>query len=758
MKENKKYMLYLDDSAELNDRIDDLISRMTLEEKVSRLLHNAPGISRLGIPEYNSWNECLHGVARAGIATVFPQVIGMASTFDDEMIFEITTAISDEARAKHHEFAKRGDRGIYKGLTECAPNVNIFRDPRWGRGQETFGEDPYLTGRLGVAYIKGLQGDDEKYLKTIPIVKHFAAHSGPEKDRHKFDAKVSQKDLNETYYYAFKRCVQDGQVASVMGAYNRINGEPCCASKKLIEDLIRKEWGFNGYYQADYAAVDDIMTGHKLTDTPEETAVWALESGCDLDCGFTYGSLASAVEQGMILEESIDVALKRVFEAFFRLGIMDLPENVPYSSIPYDIVNCEKHKKLALDCARQSMVLLKNNDSLLPLNKDIGTIAVIGPNADEKKILTANYNGTPSEYVTFLDGIRKKAGENTRVIYAEGCDHASTVDAADTFGKADRGFSEAEAAAEAADAVIVCLGLSPDIEGEENTQAQFALQMKKIDRDILEANLSPDYVKYLDYAAQVSADDKVDLNLPGMQQKLLETLYKMGKPIVLVLANGSPLTINWAQDNIPAIIEVWYPGESGGEALAEILFGETNPSGKLPVTFVKSTEKLPPFDSYDMEGRTYKYMQEDALYPFGYGLSYTDFEYSNLKISKDSISPDEEITVTVQVENAGNMEGFETVQIYKKHIDSSVVQVPKFELIDFRRVRLSPGQKANCEFTVTQRKMGLINDDGKCIVESGKVKIYAGGQQPDRQSAKLTGKNVLEAEFNICGETIEIDY
>ena len=757
MENKKQYECYLDDSAKIKDRIEDVISKMTLEEKVSRLLHNAPEIPRLKIPEYNSWNECLHGVARAGIATVFPQVIAMAATFDDEMIYKIAGAISDEARAKHHEFARRGDRGIYKGLTECAPNVNIFRDPRWGRGQETFGEDPYLTGRMGVAYIKGLQGADDRYLKTVPVVKHFAAHSGPEKDRHRFNAKVNKKDLAETYFYAFKRCVKEGKAASVMGAYNRINGEPCCANKTLIEDILRKQWGFNGYYQADYAAVDDILTGHKLTDTAEETAVWALESGCDLDCGFTYGSLVGAVEKGLISEDKIDNALGRVFEAFFRLGIMDSPENVPYANIPYDIVNCLEYKQMALDCARQSMVLLKNEGSVLPLKKDMGKIAVIGPNADEKKVLTANYNGTPSEYVTFLRGIRDKAGEGTQIIYAEGCDHASTVDE-DTIGKADRGFAEAVAAAETADAAIVCLGLSPDIEGEESMQAQFAKQLKKIDTDVLKKHLHPGYIQYINNAAETSADDKDSLNLPGMQEKLLKKLHAAGTPVVLVLANGSPITINWAQDNVSAIIEAWYPGESGGTALADILFGDCNPSGRLPLTFVKSTENLPPFKVYAMQGRTYRYMQDEALYPFGYGLSYTDFQYSKLMLSKKNAVPGEKITLNVDVSNCGEIKGYEVVQIYKKHMDSSVSQVPVFELIDFRRIMLEPGQTATCGFEITPRKMGIINDDGACIVERGRIKLYAGGQLPDRRSAELTGKKVLETELELFGDTVEIDY
>ncbi|NLO82417.1 MAG: glycoside hydrolase family 3 protein [Clostridiales bacterium] len=725
--EDKSTPIYLDPDRPLEERVEDLVSRLTLEEKVSQMIYASSAIPRLGIPEYNWWNECLHGVARAGVATVFPQAIGMAASFNDELMYRVACAISDEGRAKHHEFARQGDRGIYKGLTFWSPNINIFRDPRWGRGQETYGEDPYLTGRMGVAFVKGIQGDDPRYLKAVATPKHYAVHSGPEPLRHSFDARVSPKDLRETYLPAFKECVKEGKAVSVMGAYNRTNGEPCCASLTLLQKILRDEWGFDGYVVSDCGAIHDIHAHHKVTNTPEESAAMAVKAGCDLNCGRAFESLVNAVKQGLITEEEIDTAVKRLFRARFQLGMFDPPECVPYAQIPYEVNDCEEHRQLALEMARESMVLLKNEGGLLPLAKDLGTIAVIGPNADNKKVLLGNYNGTPSKYVTALEGIRSKVSPKTKVVYAEGCD--ITVTREGFWGEeATRGFAEALAAAQRADAVIMCLGLSPELEGEEG-----------------------------DAAASSAGGDKSSLDLPGMQEELLKAVCATGKPVVLVLFSGSPVSINWAHENVPAILQAWYPGEEGGTAIADVIFGDYNPGGRLPVTFVKSLAQVPPFTDYSMKGRTYRYLEEEPLYPFGYGLSFTSFEYSGLKLSSETITAGESINISVDVKNTGYIAGDEVVQLYIKDIEASV-DVPVHELRGFKRVKLQPGETTTVSFVLTPRQMALIDNDGKCILEPGRFKVMVGGRQPDKRSQDLTGTQVLTAEFEVTGQPVELEY
>ncbi|MBM7582102.1 beta-glucosidase [Caldicoprobacter guelmensis] len=719
--------IYLDPDQPLEKRVDDLVSRLTLEEKVSQMIYASSAIPRLGIPEYNWWNECLHGVAAAGIATVFPQAIGMAASFNDKLLYRVACAISDEARAKHHEFVRQGDRGIFKGLTFWSPNINIFRDPRWGRGQETYGEDPYLTGRMGVAFVKGLQGDHPKYLKVVATPKHYAVHSGPEPLRHSFDARVSQKDLRETYLPAFKECVKEGKAESIMGAYNRTNGEPCCASPTLLQKILREEWGFEGYVVSDCGAIDDIHMHHKVTSTPEESAALAVNNGCDLNCGRTFESLVNAVKQGLVSEETIDRAVKRLFRARFKLGMFDPLERVPYAQIPYEVNDCEEHRKLALEMARESMVLLKNEGGLLPLRKDLKAIAVIGPNADNKKVLLGNYNGMPSKYVTALEGIRAKVSPHTRVYYAQGCDLTNTEDT--HWGpRATAGFAEALAAAQRADVVIMCLGLSPDLEGEEGNAPKSA-----------------------------AGGDRVSLDLPGMQEELLKAVCATGKPVVLVLFSGSPVSINWAHENVPAILQAWYPGEEGGTAIADVLFGDYNPGGRLPVTFVKSVEQLPPFTDYSMKGRTYRYMEDEPLYPFGYGLSYTTFEYSNLRLSAEVIEAGQSLTVSVDVKNTGKMAGDEVVQLYLKDLEASV-DVPIHELKGFTRVKLQPGESTTVTFTLTPRQMALIDNDGRCILEPGKFRVMVGGRQPDKRSEVLAGSTILIGEFEVVGEMMELEY
>jgi len=592
---------YKDIALTFEDRARDLVSRMTIEEKVSQMMHSAPAIERLGVPAYNWWNECLHGVARAGVATVFPQAIGLAAMWDVDLMGEIADVISTEGRAKHHEAVRQGDYGIYRGLTFWTPNINIFRDPRWGRGHETYGEDPYLTARLGVAFVKGLQGDHPTYLKAVATPKHFAVHSGPEKDRHSFDAVVSKKDLRETYLPAFEACVKEAGAGSVMGAYNRTNGEPCCASKTLLIDILRDEWGFDGYVVSDCGAIQDIHQHHQVTTCTAESAALSVTNGCDLECGCVYANLMTALEKGLISEETIDRALVRLFTARFRLGMFDPPEQVPYAQIPYEANDCEEHRQLARKAARESIVLLKNEPGsptyeggvgrgLLPLRKDLNSIAVIGPNADSLDVLLGNYFGTPSRYVTPLEGIRNAVSADTRVWYAKGCE---------LLGNSTDGFSEAVSAAERSEVVVICPGLSPQIEGEAG-----------------------------DAFNSDAGGDRTHIDLTGVQQQLLERIVAVGKPVVLVLLNGSALAINWANEHVPAILEAWYPGQEGGTAIADVLFGDYNPSGRLPVTFPKSLEQLPPFEDYSMQGRTYRYMTEEPLYPFGYGLSYTRFEYS----------------------------------------------------------------------------------------------------------------------------------
>lgn len=719
--------VYLDPDRPLDERVDDLVSRLTLEEKVSQMIYASSAIPRLGIPEYNWWNECLHGVAAAGIATVFPQSIGMAASFNDKLLYRVACAISDEARAKHHEFVRHLDRSIFKGLTFWSPNINIFRDPRWGRGQETYGEDPYLTGRMGVAFVKGLQGDHPKYLKVVATPKHYAVHSGPEPMRHSFDAQVSLKDLRETYLPAFKECVKEGKAESIMGAYNRTNGEPCCASPTLLQKILREEWGFEGYVVSDCGAIDDIHKHHKVTSTPEESAALAVNSGCDLNCGRTFESLVNAVKQGLISEETIDRAVKRLFRARFRLGMFDPPEKVPYAQIPYEVNDCEEHRELALEMARESMVLLKNEGGLLPLKKDLNAIAVIGPNADELKVLLGNYNGMPSRYVTALEGIRRKVSAGTRVYYAQGCDLTNAEDT--SWGpRATAGFAEALAAAERAEVVIMCLGLSPDLEGEEGNTPK-----------------------------SKAGGDRTGLDLPGMQEELLKAVVAVGKPVVLVLFSGSPLAVNWAHENVPAILQAWYPGEEGGTAIADVLFGDYCPGGRLPVTFVKSLEQLPPFTDYSMKGRTYRYMEDEPLYPFGYGLSYTAFEYSNLRLDADKVPAGQSVTVSVDVTNTGKMAGDEVVQLYLKDLEASV-SVPFHELKGFARIRLQPGESKTVSFVITPRQMALIDNDGKCILEPGRFRVTVGGRQPDRRSEELAGTAVLTAEFEVTGERIELEY
>ena len=708
---------YLDNSLSIEERSKDIVSRLDLEEKISQMVYGSPPIERLGIPAYNWWSEALHGVARAGVATVFPQAIAMAASFDDDMLYKIASVISDEARAKHHESVRQGDHDIYKGLTFWSPNINIFRDPRWGRGHETFGEDPYLTSRLGVAFVKGLQGDNKKYLKLAACAKHFAVHSGPEADRHSFDAVVNKKDMYETYLPAFKALVQEANVESVMGAYNRVNGEPACGSDTLLKKILREEWGFKGHVVSDCWAVCDFHLNHKVTNSPEESAAMAVKAGCDLNCGNTYPALIEAVKKGLITEEAIDNALARLFATRIKLGMFDPQDKVEYARIPFEKNDHPDHHKLSLESARRSMVLLKNND-ILPLKKDkLKSIAVIGPNADDPVMLLGNYSGTPSYTTTPLRAIKDALGDTARVYYAQGCDISK--DRVEPLATEDDRVAEAVSVAKASDVAIVCLGLNSQIEGEQG-----------------------------DVGNSDAGGDKINLSFPGMQNKLLEKIVATGTKTIVAVFAGSAMDLTYANDNADAVIQAWYPGPMGGEAFADLLLGKSDFSGRLPVTFVKKTEDLPDFRDYSMEGRTYRFIKTDPLYPFGYGLSYNNYEYSGLKIEKDVVEQGESVNVSIKVTNKGKFDGYGSVQVYLKDVDATV-RVPNYSLAAFKSVYLKAGEKKEVSLVVDSNCMVVFDDDGSTRFEPGLFEIYVGGGAPDSVSCKLMGSSPLKAEFEL---------
>ncbi len=714
-------MIYRDPSHSFEERVDDLIRRMTVEEKVSQMSSVAPAIERLGIPQYNWWNEGLHGVARAGIATVFPQGIGLASTWNTDLIHHMAQVISDEARAKHHESIRQGVRDLYTGLTLWCPNINIFRDPRWGRGQETYGEDPYLTSRLAVQYIRGLQGDDPRYLKTVATPKHFAVHSGPEDKRHYFNAEVSQRDLNMTYLPAFKASIMEAKAYSIMGAYNRVNGEACCASPTLLQKILRETWGFDGFVVSDCGAVDDIYSGHMLVKTPAEAAALTVKNGCDLECGCTYdipcdyGLLNEAVAQGLLTEADLDRSVKRLFMARFKLGMFDPDEQVPYAQIPFSIVDSPEHRELALEVTRQSLVLLKNEKNRLPLDKDkLKSIAVIGSHADETLVLCGNYMGTPAEPVSVLAGIRSLVAPSTKVNYARGCD---------VIGYDQDGFAEAVQAARNSEIAVVVLGLSQLLEGEQNVGE----------------GLPP---------GVLSQGDRKNINLPVIQQQLLEAIHATGTPVILVLINGSALAVNWVDEHVSAILEAWYPGQAGGTAVAEVIFGLTNPGGRLPVTFYRADSDLPPIENYNMENRTYRYFTGQPLYAFGFGLSYTTFTYRDLQVTPAQAKLGDTIAVQVEVENTGKRSGDEVVQLYVKDAEASL-PVPQLQLQGFTRIRLAPGEKQIVQFKLTADQLSFVDEAGTWLLESGEFKVWVGGQQPNLQTSRQPA-NVLEGRFIVA--------
>ena len=823
---------FMNPSLSFEERVDDLVARMTMKEKADQLLYTAPAIPRLSVPEYNWWNEALHGVARSGWATVFPQSITLAASWDEDLMFEVSSIISDEARAKFHDYQRRGMRGIYQGLTFWSPNINIFRDPRWGRGHETYGEDPYLTGRMGLQFVLGMQGDDPRYLKTVATAKHYAVHSGPEPIRHEFNAQVSEVDLRETYLPAFKTLVVDGKVESVMGAYNMFRGQPCCANEELY-GILREEWGFNGYIVSDCWAISDFHTFQDYTTTPVESAAIAVKRGTDLNCGVTYNHLARAVEEGLVTEDDLDVAVRRIMLARFKLGLFDPDSLVPYAGIPLS-VNCSDYNNtMAREAARKSIVLLKN-DGVLPLGRHIKRIAVIGPNADNFEALIGNYNGIPVNPVTILDGIRNKTAETSEVVYSEGSPLAEglhnlvpvpseylytsdgrqgvyaeyydnracsgkpvftrTDDNIDFYwetysphpdiphdnwsvkwtgwlkppvtgeyflgswgssnyeinidndefikyigehhafhrekgiklekdkkykveliyrnfgGDADIKFlwappqedilGKAVRVAESSDIVLLVLGLSQRLEGEEMT----------IDIDGFKGG------------------DRTHLKLPAVQRELFDRIMQTGKPVIAILMNGSALSVTDMNNRANAILLAGYPGQEGGNAVADVIFGDYNPAGRLPVTWYKSVEQLPPFDDYDMKGRTYRYFEGEPLYPFGYGLSYTTFEYGNLEMP-EKVKEGDAIEVKVSVKNTGDREGEEVVQLYITDEKASTPR-PLRELRRFERINLEPGESRNVEFTLHPQDLSMIDINKERTVEPGWFTISVGGKQP----------------------------
>lgn len=845
---------FQDPGLPVDQRVEDLIGRMTLDEKVSQMMNNAPAIDRLGIPAYNWWNECLHGVARAGIATVFPQAIGMAATFDADAMYRTATIISDEARAKYHHAISNGKHKQYFGLTFWTPNINIFRDPRWGRGQETYGEDPYLTGEMGTAFVKGLQGDNEKYLKTVATAKHYAVHSGPEYNRHSFDVRPPLRDVWDTYLPAFEKLIKTGHAYSVMCAYNRFEGEPCCGSDELLVDILRNRWGFKGYIVSDCGAIDNFYRTHKTAPDAAAASADAVIAGTDLECGNSYRALLDAVKRGEIRETEIDTAVSRLFKARMKLGMFDPDDLVPYSKIPYSVVGSKQHSEQSLEMARKSIVLLKNEHQTLPLKKDIKTIAVVGPNADNPTCLLANYNGSPPYIVTPLEGIRRKVSERTKVIYHPGVGLTDdSISIPVNLGKAlkadgkvgfkaeyfnnrkfegdpvfvqyekdidffgarqhkilsnlnpgmvavrwtsvltprkddvilfeitsdDSGFrlfvndkilidrfsyqearveycripvkagqkytlrfefaqenegggvslsaverrkSDLNALAEtvkAADAIVFIGGISPSLEGEE-----------------MPVNVSG-----------FNKGDRTSIALPEVQTEAMKVLKATGKPVIFVMLTGSALAVKWEDDNLPAIINAWYGGQDAGTALADVLFGDYNPAGRLPVTFYASDNDLPPYEDYSMEGRTYRYFTGEALYPFGHGLSYTEFTYSDLQLPQ-TVATGDSVKASVLVTNTGKRNGEEVVQLYVSLLDRKV-PVPLRSLQGVQRVKLQVGESCKVEFTLSPEQFSNIDALMQRCVEPGKVLVTVGGQQPFPNA--LESGEVLAKEIQLSG-------
>jgi len=711
MSEKTSSSIYLDPDRPLKERIEDLLSRLSSDEKCALMLSDSPAVERLGIPAYHWWNECLHGVARAGRATIFPQAIGMAAAFDPDLMRRIGEAIAEEGRAKYNAAVKAGLRGQYRGLTFWTPNINIFRDPRWGRGQETYGEDPYLSGELGASFVEGLQQEVDGYLKAAACAKHYAVHSGPEGQRHTFNAVVSQKELRETYLPAFKRLVDAG-VESVMGAYNRTNGEPCCGSRLLLEEILRGEWGFAGHVVSDCGAIGDFHDYHKVTKNAEESAALAVRRGCDLNCGSVYRALPAALEQGLLGEEEIDASVRRLLRTRFRLGQFDPDDRVPFSAIGTDRIRAPEHVQLAREAAEKSIVLLKN-DGVLPILRDEKPrrIFLTGHNAASVDTLLGNYFGIADSLVTVLEGLCAAAPEHYKIEYRMGMlpdrPNANPVDWG-IPGKWD-----------SFDAIIAVAGLVPMLEGEEG-----------------EAIMSED------------RGDRTAIGLPEHQIERLRRLKQTGFPLIVVLAGGSPVAIPEVQEIADAILFMWYPGEQGGAALARLIFGDVSPSGKLPVTFPRSIEQLPDFEEYAMDGRTYRFMTEDPLYPFGFGLGYTSFAYSGIRVEEESLQAGAAARVSVTLTNTGSSASAEVVQCYITDLKASV-RTPRASLCGIRRVFVPAGSSVDVTFEVPPAAMELVLEDGSRVIEPGRFRLTVGSCSPGARGVELGAPTPAEVEFEV---------
>ena len=680
----------------IDQRVDDLVSRLILEEKVKQMLNNTPPIERLGIPAYNWWNECLHGVGRSNYkVTVFPQAIGMAASWDDMLLKQVASAIADEGRAIYNDTQRKKDYSQYHALTYWTPNINIFRDPRWGRGQETYGEDPFLTGKMGKAFVLGLQGDDPCYLKASACAKHYAVHSGPESSRHIFNADVTTYDLWDTYLPAFRDLVVDAKVSGVMCAYNAFQGQPCCGNDLLMQSILRDKWQFKGYVTSDCGAIDDFYRHHKTHPNAESAAADAVFHGTDLDCGQeAYMALIKAVREGVITEKQLDISLRRLFSIRFRLGLFDPLDKVPYSNIPISVLECAQHQELAKRMAQESIVLLKNKKGLLPLSKDkLKKIVVMGPNADNKDALLGNYNGYPTRMLTPLQAIRERIGNEAEVLFVKGPDYVGTT--------TNEMLQQWVAQAKGADVVIFIGGISPQLEGEEMLVSKDGF----------------------------SGGDRTTIALPAVQTEVMKALVAERIPTIFVMMTGSALVIPWEANHVPAILNAWYGGQYGGEAIADVLFGDYNPSGKLPVTFYAKDSDLPDFNSYDMTGRTYRYFRGKALYPFGYGLSYTDFAYSSLQIPQKYNQTDKEIKVEVTVKNKGEFAGGEVVQLYISHPDQKVL-VPLTSLKGFQRVHLKAGESKKLVFRLSDKDLACVDETGNLTMLPGDISIFIGGSSP----------------------------
>ncbi|MFD1875610.1 glycoside hydrolase family 3 C-terminal domain-containing protein [Hymenobacter bucti] len=844
---------YLNPKFSTEERVTDLVSRLTLKQKIKLLMYTSTAIDSAGlkVPAYNWWNECLHGVARAGKATVFPQSIALAATFDPALAGRVAAAISDEARAKYEQFSRADKRGIYQGLNFWTPNINIFRDPRWGRGMETYGEDPYLTGQLAGAFIRGIQGDNPKYFKAIATVKHFAVHSGPEASRSRFDAVVSDRDFYQTYTPAFKTCIQDAKAYSVMCAYNRFRGEPCCGSTFLLHDVLRQQWGFNGFIVTDCGAVGMFHKKgtHEVVPTPEQAVALAIKAGVDLECGSTFNALDKALAQKLVTEAELDVALERLFTARFKLGFFDDPKENAYTRIPYSTVESAAHVGLALETAQKSIVLLKNENNTLPLAKTIKTLAVVGPNADDEEVPLANYHGFPSRVVTPLAGLRTRL-PNTKILYAKGSRHTAEVPSLNlvptdylfttaaanvhgltaeyfpnnkfegqpTLSRVDktvdfywindlpvkgfdrqnfsvrwRGYLKAPVSGRYSlgvygydqgqlllnDSAVVDINdeheaqlrykvltleagktyklelrfasskaaplvkLKWEVPGQD-LQAQAVEVCKQANAVVLCMGLSPRIEGEAMKGFAVDGffeGDRTKLKLPDTQLALIKAVQALGKPVVLVLLNGSAVAVNWENEHLPAIVEAWYGGQQAGNALADVLTGAVNPSGRLPVTFYTSETQLPAFDNYSMQGRTYRYFAGQPLYEFGYGLSYSSFTYSGLKVAA-AAALGQPVTVSATVRNSGARAGDEIVQLYLANTTSK--NQPELRTLKgFRRVTLKPGELRTVTFQLAAADFSTIDDAGQRVLNPDAFTISVGGRQPTKSAR--TGQVLTQA-------------